>query len=314
MARTYARVKTGIWADDDFRTLPIEAQHLYFVLLTSNSLNYCGVTDWRPVRIAASALDWSPDEVITAGCILAERFYVVIDDATEEVLIRSFIRNDGFMAQSTVAAAMVRSYGQIASPKIRGVVVFELNRLYEKHPEFNGWASGKDLLGNPAIDPFAQVADDPGCDPISHPLCHPSDDPISDPVSEVGLTLVVTPLLPTPSPSPSPTPPTGEIGPRKRATQRPADWRPNARHVSMAQQLDLDLEREVEQFRDHHDSKGSTFKDWDAAFRTWLRNAAKWGASRRNPYSKQQETDALFDAAMNRARAADQGPHQELTS
>src|ERR1051325_11775625 len=101
MPRSYARVKTDIWADDDFRTLPLEAQHLYFVLLTSNALNYCGVTDWRPVRIAASSLGWTAQEVVTAGCILAERFYVVIDEDTEEVLVRSFIRNDGFMAQLT---------------------------------------------------------------------------------------------------------------------------------------------------------------------------------------------------------------------
>lgn len=313
MARTYARVKTGIWADDDFRSLPTEAQHLYFVLLTSNSLNYCGVTDWRPVRIAAAALDWSTEEVTTAGCILAERHYVVIDEATEEVLIRSFIRNDGFMQQSTVAAAMVRSYGQIASSKLRGVVVFELNRLYEKHPEFKGWAAGKELLQNPAANPFDQVTDDLVCDPISHPSCHPIDDPISHPIADTALTLVVTPLLPTPSPTPSPTPPTGEIGARKRATQRPGDWAPNAQHVSMAAQLELDLEREIAQFTDHHDSKGSAFKDWDASFRTWLRNAAKWGGSKRNPYSKQQETDDLFDAAYQRALIADQN-QQELNS
>jgi len=38
----------------------------------------------------------------------------------------------------------------------------------------------------------------------------------------------------------------------------------------------LDLESELEAFRDHHLSKGSSFKDWDAAFRTWARNASKW--------------------------------------
>src|SRR5687767_10235844 len=101
MARTYARVKTDIWADDDFRALPVEAQHLYFVLLTSNSLNYFGVTDCRPVRIAAASGTWSPKAVAAAGCVLAEHLYLVIDEATEEVLIRSFVRNDGFMAQAT---------------------------------------------------------------------------------------------------------------------------------------------------------------------------------------------------------------------
>ena len=38
----------------------------------------------------------------------------------------------------------------------------------------------------------------------------------------------------------------------------------------------LDLDSELEAFIDHHLSKGSSFKDWDAAFRTWCRNALKW--------------------------------------
>lgn len=310
MARTYARVKTGIWADDDFRSLPLEAQHLYFVLLTSNSLNYCGVTDWRPVRIAAAALGWSPEEVTTAGCILAERHYVVIDEATEEVLIRSFIRNDGFMAQSTVAASMVRAYGQIASSKLRGVVVFELNRLYEKHPEFNGWGSGKDLLQNPAINPFDEVTDDLVCDPISHPLCHPIDDPISHPIADTALTLVVTPLLPTPSPTPTPSPPTGGIDPGKPARNKrhiPADWSPNEKAIAKALRLELDLELEVENFRNYDLAKGPIWKDFDAAFAIWLSNAAKWGTSKRNPYNRQEETNSLFDRAMQRS-----APQQQL--
>jgi len=97
---------------------------------------------------------------------------------------------------------------------------------------------------------------------------------------------------------------------RKRATQRPDDWKPDDKHRELAEQLELVIDRELEQFTDYHDSKGSTFKDWDAAFRTWLRNAAKWGTSKRNPYSKQQETDDLFGAALERARANDR---QELT-
>lgn len=37
-----------------------------------------------------------------------------------------------------------------------------------------------------------------------------------------------------------------------------------------------DPNSEFEGFRDHHVSKGNIFKDWEAAFRTWLRNAKKF--------------------------------------
>lgn len=69
----------------------------------------------------------------------------------------------------------------------------------------------------------------------------------------------------------------------KRATQLPDDWQPNPKHVELASEAGLDLDVETVQFRDHHTAKGSTFKDWDAAFRTWLRNAVEFGRGRRPP-------------------------------
>lgn len=38
----------------------------------------------------------------------------------------------------------------------------------------------------------------------------------------------------------------------------------------------LDLGEQRDAFADYHTAKGSTFKDWDAAFRTWCRNAVKF--------------------------------------
>lgn len=37
------------------------------------------------------------------------------------------------------------------------------------------------------------------------------------------------------------------------------------------------LDAEIEQWRAHHDARGATMKDWDAAFRTWVHNAEKFG-------------------------------------
>lgn len=63
----------------------------------------------------------------------------------------------------------------------------------------------------------------------------------------------------------------------KRATQRPTDFRPAQSHVDLAAELGIDLRAEWQQFCDHHDAKGTTYKDWPAALRTWIRNAAKFG-------------------------------------
>src|SRR3954447_16815038 len=105
MAREYARLRIDIWIDDNFRRLSPPAQHLYFVLLTSPSLSYCGVSDWRPGRIAAAAAGWTAEAVEAAGRELTECQYIVPDAGTEEVLIRSFIRHDGLMKESRVAVS-----------------------------------------------------------------------------------------------------------------------------------------------------------------------------------------------------------------
>lgn len=41
---------------------------------------------------------------------------------------------------------------------------------------------------------------------------------------------------------------------------------------------DAFLDSETPKFLDYHRSKGSVFKDWNAAWRTWIRKAKEWGA------------------------------------
>lgn len=61
--------------------------------------------------------------------------------------------------------------------------------------------------------------------------------------------------------------------PARRATAYPEGFAPNEGHQALAKELGLPLEAEMAKFRDHHTAKGTVFKDWDAALRTWLRNS-----------------------------------------
>ena len=89
----------------------------------------------------------------------------------------------------------------------------------------------------------------------------------------------VNPMELTGGVNPSLTPLTSQVNdPLKktrgaRGTQLPAGFSANQTHRQMAVELGLDLERELEAFTDFHQSRGSVFKDWDAALRTWLRKA-----------------------------------------
>lgn len=47
------------------------------------------------------------------------------------------------------------------------------------------------------------------------------------------------------------------------------------------------LRKETEKFLDHHRSKGNAFKDWDGAWRNWMRKAMEWSAPQKAPPSKE---------------------------
>ncbi len=62
-----------------------------------------------------------------------------------------------------------------------------------------------------------------------------------------------------------------EIPPRQ--TVIPDDWEPSDIHKSKARQLNVDLEREADQFTNHAKSTGRLAADWNAAFHNWLGRA-----------------------------------------
>lgn len=155
MAREFAKIKAAIWQDDDFRALPIHAQHLYFVILTDPELSYCGVTDWRPRRMAPKAHQWGLDTIYDAATILTEKHLLIIDEETEEVLVRSFLRHDGVMQHNKLCISATRAFATIGSNHIRGVVVHELKRLENEFPEWPAWGRDqvKEVLKRNAISP-----------------------------------------------------------------------------------------------------------------------------------------------------------------
>lgn len=69
----------------------------------------------------------------------------------------------------------------------------------------------------------------------------------------------------------------------KRATSLPEDWQPNERNLRDATDRGYSASRigELAQhFRDHHRAKGTTSKDWDASWRTWLANDKRFSSGR----------------------------------
>lgn len=206
--RNYAQLNISIWNDDDFRALTPAAQHLYFLLLSHPTLSYCGVGDWRPSRIARMATNWTAADVEHAGAELVDRLFIVVDEETEEFLVRTFVKNDPLMRQRNLGVSMARAYSLVASDGIRGVIVNELRKLEATDGEVKGFGSDevRSVLdktsidpsvypcGNPYINPSVKGSIDPSVDPSVRGQPNPSIDPKVDPSVD-------------PSPTPAPTPP-----------------------------------------------------------------------------------------------------------
>lgn len=80
----------------------------------------------------------------------------------------------------------------------------------------------------------------------------------------------------------------------ERAMALPDDFTPNETAEKLASDYGLSLADEQAAFEDHHAANGTTFKDWQAGFRTWLRNAHKFA---------QRQSAAVRPAPARRAPA-----------
>lgn len=151
--RQYALIHRAILDDPSWRCLTRSQQNLYLLLLLKLSTNLCGIVDWRPKKLAVNASDMTVETIEADAVVLEKKLYIVRDEDTDEVLIRSFLRNDTPLKSSKTAIAVRSSYTDTASSKLRGVIVFELQRLYKEQRDWQGWDQVRDLLDLPSIDP-----------------------------------------------------------------------------------------------------------------------------------------------------------------
>lgn len=155
MSRTYAKIYVSIWAGD-FRDLTIGAQGLYFRLLTDPKLSMCGVVDWRPKRLLQSFAGMKQAEFTRLASELEEAGYIVVDDDTEEVLIRSFVRHDGVLKSPNLTKAMASDWLAVASRAIKESVVIEVARALEEEPDSKGSGSVPDWFRSNGSEPIGK--------------------------------------------------------------------------------------------------------------------------------------------------------------
>lgn len=160
MARKYANLLTAIWRDEDFRALPAAAQRTYMMLLSQPDITAAGTLALTVGRWARYAVDTKPADLRTDFEVLERARFVIVDDETEELLVRTFIVWDGG-ANNEKRQPVIRTAAQdIASGKIRRALAEVLERLKFPARFLPDWyadslsarASGTPSTGYPVAD------------------------------------------------------------------------------------------------------------------------------------------------------------------
>lgn len=139
MARDRASIRIDMWGDGDWRDLPIGAQHLYMLLLSHPTLSYAGVAEWHPGKLAAMTNNMTPAGVLESAAVLESHGFIVVEQNTDEVLVRSFIKHDGLMKQPKLVVSMTTAYAAVASRRIQLVIAHEVQKMREREPDLRAW-------------------------------------------------------------------------------------------------------------------------------------------------------------------------------
>src|SRR3954447_17422854 len=92
MSQGYAAVWRSIWLDPDFRALTVAEQHAYLMLISHPDRNAAGVLSLTPRKWTKLAADLTAAGLKGALAELDDAAFIVMDEETEEVLVRAFIR------------------------------------------------------------------------------------------------------------------------------------------------------------------------------------------------------------------------------
>jgi hypothetical protein len=266
----YYRVSPKFWTDHAWSD---DARLLALYLLTCSHRTTEGL--YRlPKAYARADLGWSAEPL---GKGLPER----LDQALAELVASDFCTYDERAQVMLIHKALKHQ-----SPENGNQVTAALRQL-------------EDLPRTPLTSKFRGLAER-FCQRLAERLPEGFAEPIPDP----------------PSPSPSPSPSLASLAsarPRpKRATALPDDLTLNGPLGQYAKDQGLTRSgamREFEKFRNHHRAKGSTFKDWSAAWRTWVLRCAEQPrlAPTPNPpdtWTATKERDRLQAEHEKRDRAA----------
>lgn len=125
----FGKIYKKIWGDSDFKALTAEQQLLYVKLVSQSDISLAGVLTLAPTRWATQTCDLTVGDIEQAIRDLEAARFVVCDRETQEILVRSYIRNDMLWKSIKTMKAIRGAIERVLSPKLRGVISAELARI-----------------------------------------------------------------------------------------------------------------------------------------------------------------------------------------
>lgn len=185
----YGKIYKRIWGDPDFKALPEREQLLFLKLFSQSDVSLAGVLTLASTRWALQTANLTPTDVDSALMRLQAANFIVCDYETQEVLIRSYISNDGGWKSTKTFKGICNAVRRVLSPTLRGVISAQLLRLdlsavsddkgkYEQTPrqylqaEIDGLVGENTPLDTPSgqVEPTLNLGWDTPSDTPSIPL------------------------------------------------------------------------------------------------------------------------------------------------
>lgn len=165
MAREHIRLLVSIWDDPDFVALVPAEQTVYLALAGSRDLSWCGVAPLLPKRIARCAKGLTERKVSNHIAALVAKRFLLVDNETDEVAVRTYVRHDKIIGSPNVTKAMGRALGMVRSEQIADGIKDELARLLADEPDAKGWPSLKTAYPELMAEVIAKSSANPSANP-----------------------------------------------------------------------------------------------------------------------------------------------------
>lgn len=136
MSRTFGKLLCTIWADPDFLALSPNAKVLYAAFVSQDDISAAGVLPLTERRWRRW-IDGTPSSVSGALDELLRGRFVVVDDDTAEVWVRSFIRHDGRLENSKLRATVTAAVANVRSLTIAAAVDNQYPDVFPRRRELD---------------------------------------------------------------------------------------------------------------------------------------------------------------------------------